>query len=61
MGIFENVQEILKDRNISVRTFENELGLSKGGFYRWKHHIPSVEKVRQAADYLKVDINEIVK
>lgn len=61
MGVFENVRNILKEKNIQIRTFEDGLELSRGGFYRWKDHAPSIEKVKKAAEFLNVDINEIVK
>lgn len=60
MGVYENVKNILEARKITVSTFERDLGLSKGSFYKWEKHSPSVKTVKKAAEYLGVSIAKIV-
>lgn len=61
MSLFENVKKILEEKNISVIEFEKNIGLQRGGFYKWKDHDPSVTSVKKASDYLEVPIDQIVK
>lgn len=61
MAIYENVRNILRERGISVATFEEGIGLQRGGFYKWNNHAPSIVKAKDAADYLNVSIDELME
>lgn len=59
--IFENVKRILEEKEISVVDFEEAVELKRGGFYKWKSHDPGVSKVKAAADFLHVSIDELMR
>ena len=61
MDIFENTKAVLTEKKITVADFERELELSKGSFYKWKDHAPSMVTVKKAAEFLNVPITELVK
>lgn len=61
MGVYENVKDILDSRGIKVASFEKDLGLAKGGFYKWKDHSPSIKTIKKTSEYLKVPIAKLVK
>ena len=61
MPLFQNVKDILDKRKISVIEFEKNIGLQRGGFYKWKNHDPGISYVKKASDFLNVPIDEIVK
>ena len=58
--IFDNIKKILEEKGMSVTDFETKLGLSKGGFYKWKNHSPSIAIAKKAADILDVPLQEIL-
>ena len=59
--IFENVQEILKEKNITVTAFEDAIKIARGSFYKWRLHSPSIDKIKAAAEFLGVTVNDLVK
>lgn len=61
MSLFENVKKILDERNISVVKFEENIGLQRGGFYKWKNHDPGVSYVKRASEYLKMPVDDLIK
>ena len=60
MSLFENVREILKERSIPVIEFEKNIGLQRGGFYKWKDHDPGVSFVKRASEYLVLPVDELI-
>lgn len=58
--IFENVKRILEEKGIQVVDFENAMGMSRGGFYKWRNHSPSVQTVKKASEILEVPVSEIL-
>ena len=61
MTIFENIKRLLDEKGISVIEFENNIGLQRGGFYKWQNHEPGISKVKAAAEYLNVSIDSLMQ
>lgn len=59
--LFDNVKKILEERKISVVDFESAIKVQRGTFYKWKDHSPSISKVKEAAEFLNVTIDELMK
>lgn len=60
--IFENVQKLAKDRNISIQKLEQECGLSAGIINKWRaNNNPKVDNLKKVADFFGVDIGELMK
>lgn len=59
--MYEKIKEIAKKQGIPICKIESDLNFSQGSICKWTKNFPSVDRVRLVADYLKVDINEIVR
>ena len=60
MNLYQKVKKLCADRNISVMHMEEQLNFPRGSVYKWDANIPSVEKVKQVADFLKVTVDELI-
>lgn len=58
--LYNNMKRICHEKKISVSKIESELEFSRGSICKWNDNIPSVDKVKKVADYLGVDINELI-
>ena len=61
MALFENVQQALNKKGIPVVEFEKQIGLQRGGFYKWKNHDPGVSYVKKASEFLKMPMDDLTK
>lgn len=59
--MYERIKKICKDKKIPVYKLEQDLGFSKGSICKWGATSPSFERVKKVAEYLKVDVNELIK
>lgn len=59
--LFDNVKKILEEKKISVVDFEAAIKVQRGTFYKWKDHSPSIAKVKEAAEFLGVTLDELMK
>lgn len=60
MNIYERIKSECAKKNISIVTLEAELGFPRSSICKWNKNIPSILKVKQVADYLKIDINKLL-
>lgn len=60
MGLYEQIKEIAKNKGYSINKLEKELGFARSSISKFNKNIPSMEKVKQIADFLEVPITEIV-
>lgn len=60
MMLFENVERICKARGISIARLERETGLGNATVRGWKNSTPSVANLKRVADYLGVDMDELL-
>lgn len=58
--LFDNVKKILEERKIAIVDFETAIRVQRGTFYKWKDHSPSIAKVKEAADFLGVTVDELI-
>ena len=55
-----NIEQICKQKGISVRQCELNAGLPERTIFRWDTNMPSIDKVVQVAEFLEVPLEEIV-
>lgn len=60
MGFYERMEELLKEKKISKRTMEQDLGFSNGLVSKWKVHMPTQDKLQKVSAYLGVPIDYLV-
>jgi len=61
MALYSNIKEIAKKKKVTISQMELDCKLAQGSVCKWDKHYPSVEKVKKVADYLKVNINKLLK
>ena len=57
--IYENIQKIAKAQGLTVRDIERACLFSNGYLRKWRDNA-TTNKLLRVADFLKVDINEIL-
>jgi len=58
--LYERIKEICRSKKISVRRIETDLHFSYGSIGKWNKNTPSIERVKMVANYLGVDIGELI-
>lgn len=59
--IFDTISLLCKERNVSIARLEKECGLGNATIRGWKDSSPSLTNLKKVADYLKVDINQLIQ
>lgn len=59
--IYDNIVEITKKRNMTLRKVEKEAGLANGAISKWKTGSPQVDNLMAVAKVLKVSLNTLTK
>lgn len=54
MGLYEKIKLLAKERKISIRKLEEDLGYGNGTIRRWETTSPGFDKVEKVADYFGV-------
>lgn len=54
MGLYEKIKLLAKEKNISIRKLEEDLGYGNGTIRRWETTSPGFDKVEKVADYFGV-------
>lgn len=54
--IFEKIEKLVNDKNLSISYVEKKLGFGNGTIRGWKQCSPSVDKLKKVADYFGVSI-----
>lgn len=54
MGLYDNIKELCKSQDMSIRELESLLGLSYGSVSKWNDHEPSFTKIKKVADFFGV-------
>lgn len=60
MDFYERLNSLIKERGMSQRKVELELGFSNGAISKWKKYSPNAEKVQQLAKYFNVSFNYLM-
>lgn len=60
MNLLERIQELCKQKNLSVTKLEQELNLGKSTIMKWSNASPSVDKLNKVANYFEVSIDYLL-
>lgn len=60
MNIVERIKWKIKQRNISIKTYEKELGIGNGTIAKWEKQMPRIDKLILVADNLQVSLDWLV-
>lgn len=61
--IYENVQQLCRERNISIVELEKLCGIGNGTIGKWNGKIssPRVDKLQAIASYFGVSVDELLR
>lgn len=59
--IYDNIKKIAKNRNISIYRIEKDLNFSNGLISKWNKSTPTINLLKQVADYLSVSLEELLE
>lgn len=54
MEFYDRLCRLIKDKGLSQRKVEIDLGFSNGAMSKWKNHTPNMDKVQRLAEYFNV-------
>ena len=60
MGIYKNIQNVCREKGITITGLETQLGFGRGSIYKWDSHMPSIVKVKDVADVLGVTVDDLI-
>lgn len=60
MGIYKNIQNVCREKGMTITGLETQLGFGRGSIYKWDSHLPSVAKVKDVADVLGVTVDDLI-
>lgn len=58
--LFEKINKLCKQRNITITELERILQFGNGTIHRWKQVQPSLEKTKNVADFFGVTIDFLI-
>ncbi len=58
--LYDNVKAACKQQGVTILKMESDLGFPRSSICKWNENEPAVSKVKKVADYLKVDINQLI-
>lgn len=58
--LYDNVKAVCKQRGVTISKIESDLGFPRSSICKWNENEPGVSRVKKVADYLKVDINQLI-
>lgn len=61
MRIYDIILGKSKEKNISINTLEEKVGLGKGSICKWNKVAPSVISLKKVADELGCSIDELLR
>ena len=59
-NIVMRIQELCKERGITLSKLENELNFGRGAIYKWGKSSPTIEKIQLVASYFHVSIEYLL-
>ena len=60
MTVFERIEKLRKEKNISQGKLEKELGFSNGSISKWRTSTPNPERLQKLATYFDVSIEYLM-
>ena len=61
MNLYQRVKRACADRGLSIAELERECEFPRGSVAKWDVNIPSIEKVKKAADALGITIDTLIE
>ena len=61
MSLIDNVLKTCSDKNLTVSELEKQAGLAENSIYRWRDHVPAVNRVQRVAEVLGVTVDELIR
>lgn len=58
--IYTNVQNLCREKGITVAQLERELGLGNATIRGWKNSSPTVERLKAVADYFGITVDALI-
>lgn len=60
MNLYERIQKIADDKNVSISKIESEVGLSNGSISKWKKSTPNSDSLFKVANYLELSMEDLL-
>lgn len=60
MGIYKNIQNVCREKGMTITGLETQLGFGRGSIYKWDAHTPSISKMKDVADVLGVTVDDLI-
>ena len=58
--IFENIQQIAREKGISIGLVERECNLANGTIGKWREASPNAINLKKVADYLGTTVDSLL-
>ncbi|HEL1804163.1 TPA: helix-turn-helix domain-containing protein [Streptococcus suis] len=58
--LYEKIKEVAQTRKVSIYRIERDLEFSNGSLRKWNDSTPSVISLKKVADYLSVNIEDLL-
>ncbi|HHC7683300.1 TPA: helix-turn-helix domain-containing protein [Enterococcus faecalis] len=59
--LYERIKSISEEKSLSIYKIERDLDFSNGTISKWNRSMPSAKNLKKVADYLGVDMEELLK
>lgn len=59
--LYERIKCISEEKALSIYKIERDLEFSNGTISKWNKSMPSAKNLKKVADYLDVDMEELLK
>lgn len=59
--LYERIKSISEEKSLSIYKIERDLDFSNGTISKWNKSMPSAKNLKKVADYLGVDMEELLK
>lgn len=59
--IYDNIKNLCKKKNLSIRQVEEKAGVANGIIGSWRTSIPRTDNLQKVADVLGVSISTLLK
>jgi len=56
----ENVKKLAKERGVSIRKLEQDIGIADKSISKWDKMMPSIDKVEKVAKYFGVTVDSLL-
>lgn len=60
MGLYERIKELASEKGYSINKLEKELGFARSSISKFNKNKPSMDKIKQIADFLDITTDSII-